>query len=102
MLVATANLGADRIGAEFFTASANGRAFLESLGPGGASVSLRGGLEGRTHLNATDGKVELLWMSCGLIDNAVWPAHFLWFRIALHELAESLGPRVDAFASNAP
>ena len=93
MLVATANLKADRIGAEFFSQSTkSAHALLAAVDPANSgSLMLQGGATARTHRNKTDGKVELLWSQACLPDPAFHPAQFLWLRIALNALAETLG-----------
>lgn len=100
MLVATANVAADQIGAQFFTGSAKGRAFVETLDPNNVGVRLRGGAIAISHVNNTDAKFEILWSPVQLCDKSFWPVQFLWLRIALNELAETLVPLVDRFAGD--
>ncbi|MCP5375570.1 hypothetical protein, partial [Albidovulum sp.] len=99
MLVARASIRDDEISAQFFTGSAGrGHEFLDWLSPSSLGlIQLRSGACATVHKGETDGKVELFWHHANLADEAFWPSHFHWLRIALHELAESLGPKLDTF-----
>ncbi|WP_413872714.1 hypothetical protein [Albidovulum sp.] len=100
MLVARADQGKDEISAQFFCGNARrGHEFLDWLDPSASgTVALRSGTRAIIHKGGTDGKVELFWRNVNLADEAFWPSQFHWLRAALHELAESLGPKFDDFS----
>ena len=47
------------------------------------------------------GKIEFLWPDAKIIDEALWPAHFLWINLAIHSLISAYaGPSANYEAGN--
>lgn len=92
-------LNRSRLQAQLWTCRKLGIAFVREFRDKGIAPLSDPSAPGvaRWHLNQTDAKIELEWQGADLANPAFWPAHHLWLRIALKELATALERSVMAF-----
>ncbi len=98
----TAVLNEDRISAQFLTMNRWGIAFIQELVAQPDRALTRGGARVDVHVgnSQADAKIELFWRNANLRDDAFWPAHFNWLKLALHELAETFDDSARRFESS--
>ena len=82
-------LNGTRIRAEFKTGCKLGVAFVRDGLGDGRHETLNGSIARWQVTTDADAKIELEWQGADLRNRAFWPAHQLWLRSALHELADT-------------